>query len=231
MVEPGRRDERLADPAALGGAHRNVLQVRIVRREPPRDRDGLRVVRVHAAGRRVDHLRQLVGVRALQLRQRAMVEQHAAAADSRSRASRARPRRSTARRSRCGVATGSFSLSNSISPICFGTAEIERLPRELVRPRLELLHPRAELVALANEQVRVDQHAVALDLLQHRRRRHLDRRDRRRATRRLRAIDGYSARWTRSARSASSAPYRVATSIATSSKPICFAPLPQTSSY
>ena len=56
-------------------AHRDVLQVGIGRREPAGHRRRLPERRVHAAGVRVHHLRQLVGVRGLELRQRAMLEQ------------------------------------------------------------------------------------------------------------------------------------------------------------
>ena len=42
-------DEGLADGAAFGCAHRDVLQVRLDRREPPRGGRGERVGGVHAA--------------------------------------------------------------------------------------------------------------------------------------------------------------------------------------
>ena len=61
------RQERRANLAAALGAHRNVLQVRIVRAEPARGRHHLVERRVHAAGLRMHHLRQGVDVRVLQL--------------------------------------------------------------------------------------------------------------------------------------------------------------------
>lgn len=50
----GRRDEGGADPAALGGADRNVLQVRLGRGKPPRRRRGKRVAGVNAFRLRVN---------------------------------------------------------------------------------------------------------------------------------------------------------------------------------
>src|SRR3546814_2616589 len=57
-----RRDEGLADAAAIVGADRDVLQVGITGREPPGGCAGLVVAGVHAAVVRVGHLRQLVGI-------------------------------------------------------------------------------------------------------------------------------------------------------------------------
>ena len=54
QLEARRRDERLADAAAFGGADRNVLQVRVGRRQPARRGDGLVVRRVDALGARID---------------------------------------------------------------------------------------------------------------------------------------------------------------------------------
>ena len=59
---PGVGDEGAADLAAFLGADRDVLQVRLGRREPAGRRRRQRVVRVHALGRRVDVARQRVGV-------------------------------------------------------------------------------------------------------------------------------------------------------------------------
>ncbi len=57
-----RRDERLADAAPHFLAHRNVLQVRIGRRETPRCRHGLIERGVDASCRRVDQLGQCFDV-------------------------------------------------------------------------------------------------------------------------------------------------------------------------
>ena len=68
-----RCDEGGADAPALGGADRDVLQVGVGRRQAPGDRHRLREAGMHAAGGRVDHLRQLVGVGVLQLGEAAVV--------------------------------------------------------------------------------------------------------------------------------------------------------------
>ena len=64
----GRGDEGAADLAAVLGAHRNVLQVRLVRRQPPGGGRGQRVGRVHAMGLRMDVFRQRVGIGRFQFR-------------------------------------------------------------------------------------------------------------------------------------------------------------------
>ena len=64
-----------AHAAAFGRAHGNVLQIGVVAGQAPRHRHGLRVVGVHTAIRWQGHLRQLVGVGALELGQRAVLEQ------------------------------------------------------------------------------------------------------------------------------------------------------------
>ena len=69
-----RRYESLADAATFRGANRNVLQVRVVAREPTGHRDSLRVVRVHPSGPGVHHARQLVGVGGFQFGQAPILE-------------------------------------------------------------------------------------------------------------------------------------------------------------
>ena len=59
--------EGRADLAAGLGPHGNVLQVGIVRAQPPGGRDHLVERGMHAAGPRIDHLRQGVDIRPLQL--------------------------------------------------------------------------------------------------------------------------------------------------------------------
>ena len=70
-----RRDERAADRATLLGAHRDVLQVGIVRRQPPGRRARLVVRRVHAAVARIDRERQRVEIRRLELGECPVLEQ------------------------------------------------------------------------------------------------------------------------------------------------------------
>ncbi len=69
-----RCDEGGADTATFGGADRDVLQVGVGRGQPAGDGGGLAEAGMHAAGGRVDHLRQLVGVGVLQLGETAMFE-------------------------------------------------------------------------------------------------------------------------------------------------------------
>ncbi len=190
---PRGRDERLADAPAFGRAHRNVLQVGIARRQPPGHRRRLRERRVHAAGRRIDHLRQLVGVRRLELRQRAMLEQ-----DLRQRivgreflqhllVGRRLPGRGLLHDRQAHL------LEQDLAQL-LGRAQVERLPGQLVRLLLQRDDALAQLAALAREQRGVDQDAVALHAEQHLAHGHLElrvdvvelrvRRDRRVAARR-----------------------------------------------
>ena len=69
-----RGDECAPDLAAKLGADRDVLQVRIRAAQTSGRRDRLVEAGMHAAGLRVDHHRQRVDVRALQLVQRAPLE-------------------------------------------------------------------------------------------------------------------------------------------------------------
>ena len=66
--------EGLADGAAFAGAHRDVLQIRLERGEPPRGGGGERVGGVHAAGLRMDVGGERVGIGALELGEQAPVE-------------------------------------------------------------------------------------------------------------------------------------------------------------
>ena len=71
---PRRGDEALADAAPLLGADGDVLQVRVGRGEPPGDRAGLAVGRVHASGRRVHGRGQRIDVGGLQLGELAVLD-------------------------------------------------------------------------------------------------------------------------------------------------------------
>ena len=62
-------DEGVADAAAFLGQDRDVLQVRIVRRQPPGGGDRLREAGMHAAGVGIDLLDQRVGIGGFQLLQ------------------------------------------------------------------------------------------------------------------------------------------------------------------
>ncbi len=73
---PRRRNKRLANAPAFGGADRDVLQIGVAGTQPPRHRHGLVKAGVHAAGSRVEHAAQLVGIGGFQLGQAAMFQQH-----------------------------------------------------------------------------------------------------------------------------------------------------------
>ncbi len=165
--------ERLADAPALRRAHGDVLQVRVVGGETPRHGDGLRVVRVHAAGLGVHHARQLVGVGALELGERPVLEE--------------RLRQRVVERQllehllvRGGRARGrllhhrELQLREEDLAQLLRAREVEGLARELVRLRLQCQHLLAQLLALPREEVRVDEHAVSLHHEEHAEHRHLD---------------------------------------------------------
>src|SRR6266403_425177 len=65
---PGRSDEGAANGFAARGAHRDILQVRVGRRQPARGSPGLIEARVDAPGLRVDESRQRIHVGGLELR-------------------------------------------------------------------------------------------------------------------------------------------------------------------
>ncbi len=71
---PGVGDEGAADFAAVLGAHRNVLQIRLRRRQPPGRGRGERVARMHAMRRRIDEAGQRVGIGRFQFRDLPPVE-------------------------------------------------------------------------------------------------------------------------------------------------------------
>ena len=133
---PGSATNACADAPADLGADRDVLEVRIARRQPPGRGDRLVERRVQAPGRGVDQRRQRVDVGPLQLRQRAVVDDLRAAPGAASPAPRARRRPSTAR-SWCLRTTGSASLPNSTSASCLGELMLNGPPAMRVDLRLE----------------------------------------------------------------------------------------------
>ena len=72
--ETRRRDKSLAHFASLGRADRNVLQIRIVARQPAGDRHGLRVMRMNSASQRLRELSKFVGVGAFEFGQRTVLQ-------------------------------------------------------------------------------------------------------------------------------------------------------------
>ena len=156
--------------AARLGAHRDVLQVGIRRGQLAGDDRGLRIMRVHPAGGRIDHARQLVGIGGLQLGQAAVFQQHLrqrivlrqlgqhfSSVDGAPPASCAPPAVA------CGR-TGS-------RPAAWGI-QVEGLPGQFIGLLLQLQHFLAQLVALAAQLGRVHLDAVALDDGEHRRHLH-----------------------------------------------------------
>ena len=221
-----RRDEGLADAPAFGRADRDVLQVGVVARQPPRHRHRLRVVRVHAAGARMRHLRAACRCRCPSAWTGRGAPAAWPAADSPRPASPALPRRCSARRSAVFFTTGRPSLAKRISPICLGLPRLKGWPASSCASLFQLHDALAQLVALLRQQRRVDQHAVALDAVQRLAALHLqvvDEAQLRVAPRSL----GHSARCTSSVWSESSQEYSAALSIGTWLNGIWCAPLPR----
>ena len=71
------RNERRANSASQLGANRNILQVRICRRQPACRSSGLPEGGVQPSSRGIDQRRQRIHIRRLELRQLPVVEDHA----------------------------------------------------------------------------------------------------------------------------------------------------------
>jgi len=135
--------------------------------------DRLLIGSVHAAGARVDGLRQLVGVGALELGEHAVFEDHA---------------RQVVLVGQLlqhllvggGLALGRLVHHRQAQPVeqdllqLLGRGEVERSARTFMRLPLQRVHAGRKLVAHAPEQGHVDPHAMALDAHQHRQQGHLD---------------------------------------------------------
>ena len=167
-----RRDERLADAAALGGADRDVLQVRVGRRQTPGDSDRLAIGGVHAPVG-IGTRRQLVAVRRLQLRQPPVLEQHL-----RQRVVLGQlfqhflvGRRRAARRL---LDDRQLQLPEQDLADLLRAAEVERLTRQFGRLPFEFGDAPGEFGALRFQLRAVDQHAGALHFEQHLRDRQFD---------------------------------------------------------
>ncbi len=169
----GRRDERFADTAPFGIAHRDILQVRLIGRQAPRDCHRLRVIGVHAPRTGVDHLRQLVGIGRLELGHAAVLQQ-----DLRQRVILGQLLQHffVGRRRAGGGLLDHRQAEFDEEDLAdlLRRTQVERAAGQLVSLLLEFEHALAQFVRLHAQQVAVDQHAVALDLVQHFHRRHLD---------------------------------------------------------
>ena len=124
-------------------ADRDVLQVGVGRRQPAGRRHRLVIRGVHAAGARVDLLRQLVGVGRAQLGQAAVVEDQPRQLVAPRPVPPARPRRWTAGRSASCASPAGCSLSNRISCSCLGESRLNGWPGRRMRALFELEQCRA----------------------------------------------------------------------------------------
>jgi hypothetical protein len=154
-------------------AHGDVLQIGVVAGQPAGHRHGLRVMRVHAAGVGVDHLRQLVGVGALELGQAAVLEDLGRQRE----VLRQLGEHLLVGAGRAGgglLLHRQAELAEQDLADLLGAADVEGLAGEFVQLALQPDQALAELVALLLQHGGVDQHAVALDAAQQRGGRHLD---------------------------------------------------------
>ncbi len=168
-----RRHERLADAPPFFGAHRDILQVRVGRGQPPRDGSRLPVGGMDPAGLRVDHLRQLVGIGGLELGQAAVVEQQFG---QRVILGQLLQHLFVGRRRAAGGLLDHRQLELREEDLAdlLGRVQVERLAGQSVGLLLERQQALAQLGALPGQALGIDQHAVALHLLQHDGGRHLD---------------------------------------------------------
>ena len=160
-----RRHKGRPHATALGRADGDVLQIGFVARQPPGDGNGLRIVRVHAAGARVGQLGQLVGVGALELGQAAVLQQL-----GRQRV----VQRQFFQHLFVGAARagGGFlhhrhaQLVKENLTQLLGAGQVERLAGNLIRLGFQPHDALAQFVALRGQCGCVDQHAIALDAKQ-----------------------------------------------------------------
>ncbi len=168
-----RRDERFADAPPFFRAHRDVLQVRVGRGQPARDGGRLPVGGVDPAGLRIDHLRQLVGIGGLELGQAAEIEQQLG---QRVVLGQLLQHLFVGRRRTAGGLLDDRQLELREEDLAdlLGRVQIERLAGQRIGLLLELQQALAQPGALSGQALGIDQHAVALHLLQHDGGRHLD---------------------------------------------------------
>ncbi|MCY1350547.1 hypothetical protein D9M69_367830 [compost metagenome] len=173
LVAPGR-DEGLADAPALGGADRDVLQVRVGGRQAPGGRHRLVIGGVDAPGTRVDLLRQAVGVGALELAQGAVLHDHLGQLE----VLLGEVGEHVLRGGR--LAGGGLGQNRQAQLLVedgaelLGRAEVEFLPGQVIGLALQFHHLRAQFQALLAQQLGVDIGAIALDARQHRHQGHFD---------------------------------------------------------
>ena len=160
-----RGHKSLAHTATLGRSDRDILQIRVVARQPPGNRHGLGIVGVHTPGTRVGELCQFVGVGALEFGQAPVFQnlgrqgevfgqffQHflVGAGDAGSRP----------------LDDGQAQLDKEYLADLLRAAQVKGLPGQGMRLAFELHDALAQIVALCCQGRRVDQHPVALDPVQ-----------------------------------------------------------------
>ena len=163
----GRRDEGAADLAAVLGANRNVLQVRLVRRQPARGGRGQRVGRVHAMGLRMDIFRQRVGIGRFQFRdlppfQNLLRKFVALLGEFVEDLRRGRPRAGLG----LGAAGHSHLAEDDVADL-LGAADIDRLARDLLKLGLDARRGLGEIARQPRQHLAVDRDAAPLHPRQH----------------------------------------------------------------
>ncbi|CAM3254884.1 hypothetical protein SPAN111604_13365 [Sphingomonas antarctica] len=149
-------DERLADAAAILGADRDVLQIGVVRRQPPGLRPDQRITGVHPPRLGIDLLLQRVGIGRLELGQFAPVEHLACHLDALPRQplqlrriGRIRPRLALAPALQRHLVEQDFAQ-------LLGAADGEFLPRQRVDFLLQNRHLPAEFARQPGQMIAVD---------------------------------------------------------------------------
>ena len=143
---PRLGDEGVADAAAFLGADRDVLQIGIVRRQPPGRGDRLRVAGVHAPGVRIDLVRPAHRHRWTSASATAANPGCAPAVRVPGRPASAAPtHRCPRRRSSSACRRASFISSNSTSPSCFGEPTLNARPGEAMDVAFDHRHALLEI--------------------------------------------------------------------------------------
>ncbi len=128
---------------------------------------------MHAAGGRVDHLGQLVGIGGLELGQAAIVQQHLG-----QRIILGQFLQHFLIGGRCArgglLDHRQLQLAEQDLAQLLGRIQIEGLAGQVVSLLFDFQHAFAEIVRLLAQAVAIDQHAIAFDLLQHHRGRDFD---------------------------------------------------------
>ena len=122
-------DERVADAAAFLRADRDVLQIRIGRRQPPGRGDRHRERRMHPPGLRIDLVHQRIGIGAISASPAAAIPGCVSAVPCPCSASACSTEESVPQAPVfIRLPPGSFCSSNSTSPSCFGLPTLNGWP-------------------------------------------------------------------------------------------------------